>query len=306
MPKYVKKKALKNAIDCCTWYHINKNGELVEGAGVDDEPLYKYSDIKKIIKGLPTRKFEDEPQTYCGDFADRLAYERGVKHAWEVAQKVFDSTVTFYEAEDVAKQIDKDINVRSKTEPATKTETQNSNLTFKTLEYCDICDHKGCGECVANALDEHCIPSQFKKQIEDECAKEYEELGLKELKELIEADRKTEPLDKDINVRSKDEPTWEQVKECCNKRCLDIVDSALRGKWYKEEPHIVGKHADVIIIDEPNNSEIPNNCEPKICDTCRYYNSNIPCGLTPSACKKADKFAKEFVDGLMKIDCGWK
>ena len=75
----------------------------------------------------------------------------------------------------------------------TKTETQNSNLTFKTLEYCDICDHKGCEECVANALDEHCMPSQFKKQIEDECAKEYEEIGLKELKELIEADRKAEP-----------------------------------------------------------------------------------------------------------------
>ena len=70
MAKYIKKKALKNAIECCTWYHINKNGELVEGAGVDDEPLYKYSDIKKIIKGLPTRKFEDEPtweqvKEYC-------------------------------------------------------------------------------------------------------------------------------------------------------------------------------------------------------------------------------------------------
>ena len=66
MPKYIKKKALKNAIDCCTWYHINKNGELVEGANSDEhEPLYKYSDIKKIIKGLPTRKFEDEPQKWC-------------------------------------------------------------------------------------------------------------------------------------------------------------------------------------------------------------------------------------------------
>ena len=62
---------------------------------------------------------QTEPQTDCGDFADRLAYERGVKHAWEVAQKVFDSTVTFYEAKDVAKQIDKDINVRSKDEPQT-------------------------------------------------------------------------------------------------------------------------------------------------------------------------------------------
>lgn len=34
----------------------------------------------------------------------------------------------------------------------------------------------------------------------------------------------------------KTEPTWEQVKEYCNKRCLDIVDSALRKKWYKDEP----------------------------------------------------------------------
>ena len=41
---------------------------------------------------------------------------------------------------------------------STQTKTQNSNLTFE----------------------------------KDECAKEYEELGLKELKELIEADRKTE------------------------------------------------------------------------------------------------------------------
>ena len=41
--------------------------------------------------------------------------------------------------------------------------------------------------------------------------------------------------------------------------------------------------------------------KPQICDTCRYYNSNIPCGSTPSACKEADKFAEEFVDGLKKL-----
>lgn len=32
------------------------------------------------------------------------------------------------------------------------------------------------------------------------------------------------------------EPTWEQVKEYCNRRCLDIVDSAMRKQWYKDEP----------------------------------------------------------------------
>ena len=63
MPKYIKKKDLKNAIDECTWYHIGKNGELVEGANSSEhEPLYKYSDIKEIIKNLPTRKFETEPK----------------------------------------------------------------------------------------------------------------------------------------------------------------------------------------------------------------------------------------------------
>ena len=127
-----------------------------------DNPLNKLKGSERLVKGSeqtePTiSKMEQvEPQTDCGDFADRLAYERGVKHAWEVAQKVFNSTVTFYEAEDVAKQIDKDINVRSKDEP-------------------------------------------------------------------------------------------------------------------------------------------------QICDTCRYYNSNIPCGSTPSACKEADKFAEEFVEGLKKL-----
>ena len=30
------------------------------------------------------------------------------------------------------------------------------------------------------------------------------------------------------------EPTWEEVKEYCNKRCLDIVDSALRKMYYKQ------------------------------------------------------------------------
>ena len=112
-------------------------------------------------------------------------------------------------------QVDKDINVRSKDEPTTQTETQNSNLTFKTLEYCDICDHKGCEECIANALDEHCIPSQFKKQIEDECAKEYEELGLKELKELIKADRKTESnSEKPNNCEETDCDTCRYAGEC--------------------------------------------------------------------------------------------
>ena len=108
------------------------------------------------------------------------------------------------------------------TRTETQTETQNSNLTFKTLEYCDICDHKGCEECIANALDEHCIPSQFKKKVEDECAKEYEELGLKELKELIKADRKPNCSEKPNNCEDDD------IFEYCPRCGMRML-----SKWYE-------------------------------------------------------------------------
>lgn len=73
------------------------------------KPMYNFCPMCGANMNMKSEnKQADTPQTDCGDFADRLAYERGVKHAWEVAQKVFDSTVTFYEAEDVAKQIAKE------------------------------------------------------------------------------------------------------------------------------------------------------------------------------------------------------
>lgn len=59
MAKYIKKKDLKRALEVCTWYHIGKNGELAEGAGIDYEPLYKESDIRRIIKDLPTIKITE-------------------------------------------------------------------------------------------------------------------------------------------------------------------------------------------------------------------------------------------------------
>ena len=99
-------------------------------------------------------------------------------------------------------QVDKDINVRSKNEPQL------------TPNYCGTCKHREvpCGDLPCDVCHGY-SNYEPKGEPQDECAKEYEELGLKELKELIEADRKTEPtiskmeqVDKDINVRSKDEP----------------------------------------------------------------------------------------------------
>ena len=103
-------------LDSGEW-HTALLAQIAQNLAVIADVMMAYRKVENSSK--KPNICEDEPQTDCGDFADRLAYERGIKHAWEVAQKVFDSTVTFYEAEDVAKQIDKDINVRSKDEPQT-------------------------------------------------------------------------------------------------------------------------------------------------------------------------------------------
>lgn len=32
---------------------------------------------------------------------------------------------------------------------------------IKTHDYCDICNHKGCDNCIANSLDDYCVPSGY-------------------------------------------------------------------------------------------------------------------------------------------------
>jgi len=32
---------------------------------------------------------------------------------------------------------------------------------IKTPDYCDICNHKGCDNCIANSLDDYCVPSGY-------------------------------------------------------------------------------------------------------------------------------------------------
>ena len=42
---------------------------------------------------------------------------------------------------------------------AEQTELQTERI--KTLDYCDICNHKGCDNCIANNLDDYCVPSGY-------------------------------------------------------------------------------------------------------------------------------------------------
>ena len=190
----------------------------------------------------------------------KTGYDKGYKDAQKVKDsqdlvkdlvKAFCEDGTWLERQGVytltlaeAKQRAVDIieSVLAKDEPITKTETQNSNLTFekRTMRDCYNCrkyETEGeCVECKFEPKDEPQTDEEYINSLpwtevgngeqtddayflklmgavdrgeisdaganqawyeyinhKDECAKEYEELGLKELKELIEADRKDEP-----------------------------------------------------------------------------------------------------------------
>ena len=92
---------------------------------------------------------------------------------------------------------------------STQTETQNSNLTFE----------------------------------KDECAKEYEELGLKELKELIEADRKTESNSEKPN-NCEECKHWSDTEDGCADR---------HGCKTTEDCSTVPTSSKMEQVDEPQN-----------------------------------------------------
>lgn len=54
MKDLVSRQAVIEAIEKTDWYHINKNGELVQGATSDMEALYKADDIYRAMAELGT------------------------------------------------------------------------------------------------------------------------------------------------------------------------------------------------------------------------------------------------------------
>ena len=70
------------------------------------------------------------------------AYERGRQDAWDIAQKVFDSTVTLYEAEDVAKQIAKGESQNHSGEATEMVKPQYHAEIECNYKDCENCGHK--------------------------------------------------------------------------------------------------------------------------------------------------------------------
>ena len=46
-------------------------------------------------------------------------------------------------------------------------EADHKDEPFKTTEYCNYCNHKGCENCIANNLDDYCVPSNFEEAVKD-------------------------------------------------------------------------------------------------------------------------------------------
>ena len=78
MAKYIKKKHLKNAVEQLPWYHVNRQGELVEGAHGHEDALVRYRDVKAIVKGLPTKKIDEQVTGKLADGVISTDIERGV------------------------------------------------------------------------------------------------------------------------------------------------------------------------------------------------------------------------------------
>ena len=110
-------------------------------------------------------------------------------------------------------------------ESVTQTETQNSNMTFEKRTMRD------CYNCKKFETEGECIECHYEPKTEPNCSEKPNNCEYEDIFEYCPRCGM-----RILVSKPKDEPTWEQVKEYCNKRCLDIVDSAMRKQWYKDEP----------------------------------------------------------------------
>ena len=96
-------------------------------------------------------------------------------------------------------------------ETVTQTETQNSNLTFEKRTMRD------CYNCKRYETEGECIECHYepKDEPQDEYAKEYEELGLRKLKEL----RKDEPQTEPLHTCSVNGRPYSECSSCENFKC---------------------------------------------------------------------------------------
>lgn len=65
---YISRETMIDAIDSTTWYHQNRNKDIVEGASVKSAAWFKAEDVYKAIENVPTAQqeiTEKQVKEYC-------------------------------------------------------------------------------------------------------------------------------------------------------------------------------------------------------------------------------------------------
>ncbi len=61
MDDLISRETMKDAIDSTTWYHQNRNKDMVEGAYDAETAWFKAEDVYKAIENVPTVQPNDTP-----------------------------------------------------------------------------------------------------------------------------------------------------------------------------------------------------------------------------------------------------
>lgn len=67
MDDLISRETMKDVIDITTWYHQNRNKDMVEGASVESAAWFKAEDVYKAIENAPTVQPERKRGKWVND-----------------------------------------------------------------------------------------------------------------------------------------------------------------------------------------------------------------------------------------------
>lgn len=86
MDDLISRETMIDAIDSTTWYHQNRNKDIVEGASVKSAAWFKAEDVYKAIENLPTARPERKKGKYIGTEYDGYADGNPVYYEWKCSE----------------------------------------------------------------------------------------------------------------------------------------------------------------------------------------------------------------------------
>ena len=80
MSDLISRETMEDAIDNITWYHQNRNKDMVEGAHGVEDAWFKAEDVFKAIENVPTA----QPNTPTDTPTDLISRRKGVENEYVI------------------------------------------------------------------------------------------------------------------------------------------------------------------------------------------------------------------------------